>query len=276
MNDFRYYVPDELEIAQSKVHSDSADAKGNRLEKRFGHPALHAELYTPMVHANMVSLLPQVYHGRLSEEMAGLQEFGNQKLSTTIAPGGLKIAGVEAAQLEYDPVLYQRDRGETDWDTRSIASTDMLHSHTMSSPSLGNGKDDYFHSRDPSTTLAGYDSYMQRGPHHPIDSTSNIELSRMDYNRTTDNLPLLATPPGISEQYGGQSPALSRYPTTETAVSVNYNQPVYPPPPAQTYLSDQYREAPTHRPWTPARQGSYNTEPESENLAGRGARRGGY
>lgn len=110
MNAFRYYVPDEREIARSKVHSEGADAGGNRLQKRFGHPALHAELYTPMVHANMVALLPQVYHGRLSEESAGLQEYGNQKVNTSILPGGLKIAGIEQVSISgrslYSKVSY--------------------------------------------------------------------------------------------------------------------------------------------------------------------------
>jgi len=95
MRDFRYYIPDEREIAASKVYTEAADARANRLSKRFGHPALHAELYTPMVHANMVHLLPQVYHGRLSEETAGLQEYGGQKVNTAVTAGGLKIAGIE-------------------------------------------------------------------------------------------------------------------------------------------------------------------------------------
>jgi hypothetical protein len=95
MKDFRYYIPDEREIAASKVYTEAADARANRLSKRFGHPALHAELYTPMVHANMVRLLPQVYRGRLSEETAGLQEYGGQKVNTTVTTGGLKIAGIE-------------------------------------------------------------------------------------------------------------------------------------------------------------------------------------
>lgn len=95
MRDFRYYIPDEREIAASKVYTEAADTRANRLSKRFGHPALHAELYTPMVHANMVHLLPQVYHGRLSEETAGLQEYGGQKVNAAVTTGGLKIAGIE-------------------------------------------------------------------------------------------------------------------------------------------------------------------------------------
>lgn len=140
----------------------------------------------------------------------------------------------------------------------------------MSSPSLGGGKGDYFHSREPSAPLAGYNAYMQRGPHNATDSTTQIELSRLDYNRTTDNLPLLSTPP-VAGEYG-HSPALSRYPTTDS--TGNWDQQMHPAPP-QLYLSDQYREAPTHRPYTPARQESYNNS-EPENFAGRGARRGGY
>ena len=95
MSDFRYYIPDEHEIAESKIHTEAADTRADRLSRRFGHPALHAELYTPMVHANMVHLLPQVYHGRLSEDVAGLQEPGGEKANAAPIVGGLNIAGVE-------------------------------------------------------------------------------------------------------------------------------------------------------------------------------------
>ncbi|KAF8316081.1 DUF221-domain-containing protein [Clavulina sp. PMI_390] len=290
MKDFRFYVPSEEDIARSKIWSDAADAKADRLSRRFGHPALHADLYTPMVHSNMIGLLAQVYHGRLSDDTAGLSEYGNQKVGATITPGGLKIAGIDENQLEYDPALYQRDRGEADWDTRSIASTDMLHRHHPSSPSLG--KDEYFHSRSPSGTLAGYDSYMARGPSgsqhgHAMypganaSTDSNIELARLDYNRTTDNLPLLVTPGDNASEYGRHSPAppLSRYPTTESA---NWNSPLQPQPPQRMYSPAppmEQREAPTHRGYT-SRQGStdalnlgnYTTaEGGMENYAGRGA-----
>ena len=65
-----------------------------------------------------------------------------------------------------------------------------------------------------SVPLAGYDTYMQRGP--PIqagynDSTTQIELTRLDYNRTTDNLPLLPTLPGGDGNYRSGMPSLPRY-----------------------------------------------------------------
>ena len=94
---FRWYVPTEQELAENKLlaEREQNDTKGNRLSKRFGHPALHAELFTPMVHAKMVHLLPEVYHGRLSREETGLQEFGGEKVTAAVVPGGLKIAGIE-------------------------------------------------------------------------------------------------------------------------------------------------------------------------------------
>ena len=77
------------------MHSQRSDNARNRLEKRFGHPALHSELFTPMVHANMTSLLSQVYHGKLKTESAKVQDMGGQKMDTTIVAGGIKIAGVQ-------------------------------------------------------------------------------------------------------------------------------------------------------------------------------------
>ena len=94
---FRWYNATPQELAENKLSAERErnDMKGNRLSKRFGHPALHAELFTPMVHANMVHLLPEVYHGRLSREETGLQEFGGEKVTAAVVSGGLKIAGIE-------------------------------------------------------------------------------------------------------------------------------------------------------------------------------------
>lgn len=91
---FRFWIPDQNEIASSKVHSERADSKGGRLSKRFGHPALHSELFTPMLHAKMMPLLPQVYHGRLGHEKKALAEYAGQSMETQIAPGGIRIAGI--------------------------------------------------------------------------------------------------------------------------------------------------------------------------------------
>ena len=92
---FRYYIPNESEIAASKVHSERADNKGNRLANRFGDPALHAELFTPMLHARMMHLLPEVYRGRLATQETKMEEYGGQKMEAQVTPGGVKIASVD-------------------------------------------------------------------------------------------------------------------------------------------------------------------------------------
>lgn len=53
---FRWYIPSEAEM--SEVHMHHADARKNRLQKRFGHEALSEPLYTPMLHKNVQHLLP--------------------------------------------------------------------------------------------------------------------------------------------------------------------------------------------------------------------------
>ena len=174
---FTYYIPRDKEMAEVIVHSQRADNQGNRLEKRFGHPALQSDLFTPMLHAKMMPLLAQVYQGRLGHDTATMGEYGGQKLEAQIAPGGLRIAAVEQSDLEYDPALYRRDRGEADWDTQSISSSTLLDPRmdtksVYSSPSV-------------KQIPVGYEQYLQHGPQQGV-----YELNRLD---TSDlNVPLLA------------------------------------------------------------------------------------
>lgn len=92
---FNYYNPTEEELRLAKVHSERADASGNRLEKRFGHPALHAELFTPMVFKEMVPLLSQVYSGKLNTEKTRMNEYGGQQMEAKVLPGGIRIAAID-------------------------------------------------------------------------------------------------------------------------------------------------------------------------------------
>lgn len=71
------------------------DAQNNSLEKRFGHPALHTELFTPMLHKNMMPLLSEVYHGKINTDHAKLDEYGGQRMEAQVVPGGLKIAAID-------------------------------------------------------------------------------------------------------------------------------------------------------------------------------------
>lgn len=92
---FRFWIPTPNEIAMSKTHSERTDSKSGSLEKRFGHPALHSELFTPMLHAKMMPLLSEVYHGRLGHQQTAMTEYAGQKMEAQVAPGGVKIAGIE-------------------------------------------------------------------------------------------------------------------------------------------------------------------------------------
>lgn len=102
----RYYIPTEAELRDAKVHSERSDNRGGRLSRRFGHPALHAELFTPMVHANMVPLLAQVFSGKIGSSTTKMSEMGGQKMDTAVVQGGIKIAGIEEVRL----VPCSRDR----------------------------------------------------------------------------------------------------------------------------------------------------------------------
>ncbi|GJJ08472.1 hypothetical protein Clacol_002690 [Clathrus columnatus] len=236
---FQYYIPDEMEIASCKVHSERSDRSGNRLANRFGHPALHAELYTPLLHAKMAKLLPEVYQGRLATQEAKLTEYGGQKLATQITPEGVRIATIEQRDLEYDPMLYQRDRGELDWDQRSIASSGMMN---LQPGPYSDGR-----ASPAPNKLLGYENYLTNGPGqveklpllHPTDSLPS--LGRMDSATSL---------PGYAQQV----------PVTDTNPMAGMHYPsVSTMPPMDV---DQHRQAPIYRPFTPQVQGaSYMNQP---------------
>lgn len=98
---FRFYLPTAQELQEAQVHSRRGDAAGNRLERRFGHPALNSDLFTPMVHANMTALLPQVYSGKIQNVQTKLDEMGGQKTDAQVVAGGIKIAAVEEVCCDY-------------------------------------------------------------------------------------------------------------------------------------------------------------------------------
>jgi len=166
---FNYFNPTEEEIRVARVYSERSDAQGNKLEKRFGHPGLHAELFTPMLHKKMMPLLSQIYHGRINNDHAKLDEYGGQKMEAQVVPGGIKIVAIHQDDLMYDPELYRRDRGdrgELDSDQRSVALT-LLDKDASPIPS---SRSQYFAGAS-SNPMANYDAYANHGP---------IELSPMD------------------------------------------------------------------------------------------------
>lgn len=237
LNGFRYHIPSQAEIAQAKIHSQRSDANRNRLEKRFGHPALNSELFTPMVHANMAHLLPQVYSGKIENDNTRLGEYGGQKVEAQVIQG-IKIAAIDQNDLEYDPALYQRDRGEENWDNQSISSTNLL-SERGASPA-------------PTAVGIGHsqlDKYLKMG--HP----SEYEMSKLGPGEQ-DKLPLLDPNFNASLYDQRQNVSNRSFTPTPATPSTQYHQyPQYP----DTTRETPYREAPTHRPGQISRGPSSHT-----------------
>ena len=167
---FDWYIPNEAEIAASKIHG--GDARHNRLQRRFGHPTLHSKLFTPMVHAKVKHLLPQVYKGRLD---TGTAVVDGRKVETEQVAGGLKIAAIEEHQLEYDP--------STDSDARSVMSGTTLGGKSIGGVgvgtpgSMGGPRGDYFKDQ--------YANYMAGGPMH---GGEEFEMSNVGARDSRDNL----------------------------------------------------------------------------------------
>ena len=237
---FNFFNATDEEIRMAKVYSEGADHKSNRLERRFGHPALHMELFTPMLHKNMMPLLGQVYQGKINTDKARLDEYGGQQMEAQIVPGGIKIAAIDQVNyfaamvgvailtfciqtdLEYDPVMYQRDRGELDWDRRSITSVAIL--------------SDGPQSNYPPSVISknwAFDNYLANGPGAP----SEIELGQYDPMQT----PLLdGRSVGVNPDAMSSSRSLNSTPLPPNALQRNF-------PPSSLHLSaDDLNQSPVN------------------------------
>ncbi|KAG1860839.1 hypothetical protein F4604DRAFT_1790278 [Suillus subluteus] len=284
---FVYYMPSETELREAKVHSSRSDISGKGLEKRFGHPALHADLFTPMLHARMMPFLGDIYKGKIGSDKAKLDEYGGQKLDAQVIEGGLTIAAIEQRDLEYDPAFYRRDRGELDWDQRSITSTAILgNTGSGDNASLYHQKTHQYAGSiiggRASPAPPPFDRYLAQGPSQ---SLNDIELARM--NQSVDQLPLLTDhqsygyfdarqQPPPSPLHGYDSPDRMTPPSRygSPAPMATPPQMQYPPHPGM-YRSptEGYREAPLHRPYPHRPTSTYSVDP-SQNMSGRGAYRG--
>ena len=129
--------------------------------------------------------------------------------------------------LEYDPALYQRDRGELDWDQRSMSSATLLDSPT---PPYAKGG---FYAGDNASVRSmrfqGYDRYLANGPKQQ----SDIELTPLEG-------------PNPMDYYQASMSQQSLLPATP---SLPYSAPD----------TRMMREAPIHRPQE--RSYTYSDEP---------------
>jgi calcium permeable stress-gated cation channel len=161
--------------------------------------------------------------------------------------------------------MYQRDRGETDWDARSMATTNVLGDGASI---MGPSKSGFYaDGRDsPAPQVPGYDRYLNQGP---LGSTKEeYELTRFDTtpSQYQDEQPLLASQQRLGYFDPSALSGAAQLPAYPSASQVNVNMG-----------GDGYREAPLHRPhfsremsgYSNASSGAYS--PSEDNVAGRGA-----
>lgn len=227
-------------------------------------------------------LLSQVYRGRIGKDQAKLDEYGGQKMEAQVVEGGIKIAAIEQRDLEYDPALYRRDRGELDWDARSIASTTLMNDAASIAPSQMQG----------GASLPGYDKYLASGPGayelSRLDSQQEPLLSGKIYEGMYPSQNSLSMPPamyrdassdGLSREaplhrpqdYFGDYPQRSNSPYMDTRSNTPVSQ--YPPQPTRQYTASpqaQYSSRPSPHQDSP----SQLYPPQDQNMAGRGTYRG--
>ncbi|KAJ7188651.1 hypothetical protein C8R46DRAFT_1055401 [Mycena filopes] len=227
---FYYYLPDEDELRAAHIHSTRSDAVKQKLQNRFGHPSLHSELFTPMVHADQMHLLRQVYGGKIEETT----EEGKGARANVEVLDGLRIAAIPQSDLQYDPVLYSRDRGEYDNDRYSLASSSLL-SPTMSYYKSNNGTPPPLH--------YARQSYIGSDVDSPgVNAQSILTSSSGDQRPQSMLSPSLSPPPqGYFEPHISQGPAVQHQPSMQTTYS-------YIPQPPMAHQGHEPRRPSGSRP----------------------------
>lgn len=194
---FDWYMPSDQEVSDAVVHH--SDVRKNRLHKRFGNPALHADLFTPMIHKKSQHLLRQIYSGRLAEDDYVEMYNESQKVmfgGNDAATGGLNFKAVEEDDLQQSREAYLREQEA--WETGSQSTA-----VTGDTPMYRGPQSDYFE--------AAKRDYLANGPggmngSHP-GTPGSFELSRVHTNATSDVLLASSGRPGESREnllYGGQ------------------------------------------------------------------------
>jgi hypothetical protein len=108
-----YYNRADLSDAEALGVSKSGKKAGDRLNSKFGHPALYKKLMTPMVHAKAAEALKQIYQGRLDHgDMAG--EYSDIAMNPMLAsqPGKAEPAPFEVVPENHLDFSYFKNRAD--------------------------------------------------------------------------------------------------------------------------------------------------------------------
>lgn len=195
---FRYYkpTPEEAETERQMAMGEKR-TRQSEMERRFLHPALQQhKLYQVMVHKSQEALAREV--------LSAYPWFAGKHQHD-----GVEIKAIREDNLEYDP---NKAANDTNWDARSVASTDML----------GGGKSGYATPITPGDELYKQWPLPSQGEysHYPLptndtsafNSTVNLPLD----NPSTDHLILQQ---GRSEQFTPRRQASRTYPSDSIAAA---------------------------------------------------------
>lgn len=263
------FIPSSDEIAETHLHQ--ADARKHRLEKRFGHPAIHDALITPMLHKDVQHLLPTMYvlshvisdlaltsrysyNGRVGETQGKID--GKDVAQNTI--NGLTFNMMEAHDLAFDRHAYLTGR-HLDDDTMTVSTATPF--ETKHSKENGD-EADYFNVRR--------QDYLNRGAQAQTTDGLPYELSRMPTNNTMgsqENLiqaypPQYSSPPQQDRNYYGGYPQQQQRPQS-TAGAMGMRQGGYDRQQSMTSfdnsMEQEYYQSPP-RQSTPPRSSSRNDQ----------------
>lgn len=112
-NDFQYYLPRHEDLSRAIVHTEESDVGDNKLEQRYCHPALKAELYTPMIHSRALPLLRRLYKGKSNEEERVLTRGISKKSESVRINNEKAVEGVVFSlvpEVHLFPFVYIRHR----------------------------------------------------------------------------------------------------------------------------------------------------------------------
>ncbi|CAG8137374.1 unnamed protein product [Penicillium nalgiovense] len=191
-SDIEFYNRANLTDAEALGASTSDKKASDRLNAKFGHPALYKPLLTPMVHAKAAEALKDIYQGRLDQgEMSG--EYSDIAMNPMLAsqPGkSSEPAPFEVVPENHLDFSYYKDRADfrDEFGGGIYGRPDDLmteRSHTPRSTLRGEWSPSSSRASSPAPSLPSIPLHMHNGYEHQdptglIHPAFRVPLSRGD------------------------------------------------------------------------------------------------
>ncbi|CAG8164900.1 unnamed protein product [Penicillium nalgiovense] len=191
-SDIEFYNRANLTDAEALGASTSDKKASDRLNAKFGHPALYKPLVTPMVHAKAAEALKDIYQGRLDQgEMSG--EYSDIAMNLMLAsqPGkSSEPAPFEVVPENHLDFSYYKDRADfrDEFGGGIYGRPDDLmteRSHTPRSTLRGEWSPSSSRASSPAPSLPSIPLHMHNGYEHQdptglIHPAFRVPLSRGD------------------------------------------------------------------------------------------------